>query len=344
MALAVLAEGPGFGFQLIDGAVETGQPVAARIIPDRRQKVAGGKQRPRRRGAASARRQGDFVLRQAPAGIKGLAEQARPVARQDRLVPQLRADRINGMGVFQQPPGRDFPVAEDVPGPQIVRAKMAGAQATDRLGVAAQKDGTAGMLAPRRVQHGQEPIPSCAHQRGVAPCLVDHHDIAGIGTGKIGPVSVVFRQIQRPQPRDPLAGALLMAGRRALGDKPFDQRRAGRVEMQAEGVDQQPQRTAPGDAPPGAAGKNGAQKGILDRDQPRAAARGDGPAAPSRGAGAPDAHGIPRPGQPEAQIPSRQLQDAAQAGAVPEAAAVCEKPPVLLSGGLLPGRHPPLTA
>ena len=343
MPVAILAERLDLGLDLVDGAVEIGQPVAAGIVPDRRDQMAGGEQRIGRGGAAAPVGQGVFVLRQPPSGIKGLPEQAGPVPCQDGLVAHLRTDGIDRMGVREHRPGRNLGVAQHLGAPQVGGAQMAGPQALARFRVAAQHDPAAGMFGPGGGQHSQKPAAPRAHQRCVAARLVDHQDIARLGRRKIGTMAVVFRQVQGAQPRDAPLRAILKPCGRPVADQPFDHRGPGRVEMQAPGVDQQADRAAPGDPAPGPARQHRPQKGILDRDDGGAGAGGDGPPAPGRGACPPDADPAPRPGQARAKLVSGKAEDAADAGRAPEPEAVGMQPPGVAGDAGIVG-HGPVSA
>lgn len=210
--------------------------------------------------------------------------------------------------------------------------------------MAAQQDRTARMFAPRRVQHRQETPAPRAHQGRISARLVDHQHIARTGRGQVGPMGVVFRQIRRAQPGDAVAGALFLGRGDTTQHQGFDQRRARRVEMHPQRVDQQADRPAPGDMAPRAARQDGPQESVLDRDQGRARVPGDGAAAPGGRAGAPDRHAVAGAGQSQPQLPARKRQDPAQARFPPEAAAECEKPPVLSPGGPLFVDHAAVTA
>lgn len=326
----VLAPGAGLGLDLRQRALEIRQPVPAGIIPDRGKQVAGGKKLLDAGGAAARNRV--LIIRQAPAGIEGAAEDARPVAGQHRLVAQLRGIGIDPRRAPKQRPGRDGAVAKDLAGAQVGGAEMAGTQAARGLGVAANHQRQAGILVARGLQHGPEIRLAGPAQRGVAAGLVDDQRVAAGGRCDLGQMRVVFRQVGGDEPRDSLSRAVqlrLCGGRMHQG---FDQRRGIGVEMQSRGVDQQPDGPAPRHRAARPPRQDRAQEGILDPHQPGAAAGGQGLAAPGSRAVAPDADMIAGAGQADAQRPAGQLQDAAQARPGQETAVAYEKPPGIPGG------------
>lgn len=191
------------------------------------------------------------------------------------------------------------------------------------------------MFVARRAQHLQEHRAPRPHQRGVASCLVDYQHIAGRGRWAAVQMGVVLRQVQSPQPGNGLTCLGPQGARARAQRKSFDQRGGCGVEMAPDRVDQQSDGAAPGRPMTRATGQDRPQKGVLDRDKPRAAQPGDGATPPSARPAAPDADMSGRIRQTQAGAPAGKRQYARKPGLTPEACAVYAKPP-RGPGGLIP--------
>ena len=187
------------GLDLVQRAGEIGQPVKAWVVPDRGQQVARGEQAIGGDARHGAARQRILVVRQAPAGIEGLAEEPRTVPGQQRLVAELGADGIDGAGIADERPGGHGRVADGLARAQVGGGQVARAQAGRGFGMGADHDAGAGMFIAGRLQHLQEPRPARAPQRGVAGGLVHDQHVAGRRRRRVGQVGVVLGQVRRAQ-------------------------------------------------------------------------------------------------------------------------------------------------
>ena len=127
---------------------------------------------------------------------------------------------------------------------RVVRPVMAGAQAAGGFGMGLDQEARAGIFDPRQRQHFAELGQARAHQRGIAPGLVDDEGIARLRQGQIGLGGGVFRQ---PFARDEgdgvarlLQGGMVVEGR--SGEMGFQIGGACGVVMGAGGIQRQAQR------------------------------------------------------------------------------------------------------
>jgi hypothetical protein len=285
---------------------------AAGVEPCGRKDHRGGEEL-RARQAAAAAGQGLFVCGQAPARIEGLAEDAGAVPGEDRLEPHLRGDGVDGDGTFQQFPRRDGSVQQGDIGGQGGRVEMAGAQAEAGFGMGLDQDAGAGVIFPRLRQHGPEGGGRGAGMAdgGIAARLIDQQDIAGGRRGRSGSWILYFDRSEAFKPRY----SILCAGKKVR----IIQGMGGRIcsikdgaaasKCTPERVDQQAERRVALTA-----GAEGAQKGILDPDQRRAAAGGRRFAPPCGGGPAPDHHAFAGAGRPGQIMPCQRQGCGAAAG------------------------------
>ena len=152
MAVTILAIGADLGLQLVDGIFEAAQTVAAGVVPCGGKQHRGGKKLWPRQGAA-AMGHGIFIRAQTPARIKGLAENAGPVARKDRLEPQLRRHGIDCNRAFQQRERRDRVGQQGDVCTGIGGGIVAGTQALGGFGVGLDHDARAGIFFLGEDQH-----------------------------------------------------------------------------------------------------------------------------------------------------------------------------------------------
>lgn len=110
--------------------------------------------------------------------------------------------------------------------------------------------------------------------------------------------------------------------------------------MQPQRVDQQADRPAPGQRAGRPAGQDRTDERILDGDDRRAAAGGDGAAAPCGRAVTPDADRLARAGQARNGRPAGQAQDTRDARRAEKAGVENAKPPGGGPGGCVGGGRP----
>jgi hypothetical protein len=320
------------GLQLIDRLFEAAQPVAAGIVPGGRQdhrprEKLGARQRRLRRG-------GDFILRQAPAGIEGLAKDARAVPGQDRLEPHLRGHGIDRDRPFQQLPGRDGrgqqrntalcvarpvmarPQTQRVSGWVLIRIRAPGFSSCARTSISRKRWPPRPHGGPRhRRASDRRPAHSPARARSACGSCMLYFDKS----------SAISRAIPS---RALVQNVRIVQG--IAGEERFDQRGRAAVEMNAEGVDQQAKRRV---ALP--AGAQGPQEGVLDPHQ--AARRRARPAPRLAAHRATDPRRPPhRPrgdGGAEVQFVPGQLQDPAQTRLAQKSCVAMKEPPGNGPGG-----------
>ena len=182
MAVPVLPEGAGLGFQLVDHLLHLAEPVAAGIVPDRGKDHCRGEELFGGQLAGTAG-QGAGVLGQAPAGIEWLAENPGAVAMQDRLEPQLGRDGVDRRRPGQKVMRRDRVGQEPHSATGIGGGEMAATEAGRGFGMGADQDRAVGMILqgggehPGKIGGGRAGMVDS----GVALGLVDDKDIAAVG-------------------------------------------------------------------------------------------------------------------------------------------------------------------
>ena len=209
---------------------------------------------------------------------------------------------------------------------------MPGAVACGGFGMCLYDDAGAGVFLLRKDKHLAEPpaIGGAGADRGIAAGLVDDQHVARFGQRRVWIDGGILGQMRAAQPVQGGAGAGHQRGivERMGREQRFQLGRRGGVEMHAGAVDQQAYRRLSVTS-----GMQRAQEGILDPDQRRAMAGGDGLAAVGGGRLAPDAHGIALAGQAERHPVAGQRQDSAQARLGQETAVVDAQTP----GSAVPG-------
>ena len=290
----------------LDHRPDVAEPVAPWIVVDRIAQVTAGEELGHRQGPCSARMSA-LVLGQSPSGVEAVTETAHAASRQHRLVAKLRTDRIDDRGPGDHVPGVHV-VGQNLLGTrQITWRKVPLLGAGHDVGVGFYDQPGAGILDARGVEHPAEGLlPGTAPlDRGITPGLVDDDDM---------PAAEVAPRHGRGVLREP---RLAQPDERRLGlgcpgcveidlrEDPLQPRRTAGIVVDTKIVDDQRERRRPGHARP-----ERAQEAILDGDQPRPGAPGDGPPARGHWTLAPHGHRIIRSRPAQTQIPSDKRQDA----------------------------------